>query len=275
VKSAVPSECESDELKSQAIHHHTGDPSFITALARGLSVLLALSDKRGHLSVAEVAHRTGIPRASVRRSLHTLAKLGFAASDESKSFYLRPRVLSFSHAYLSSSPLSTAAQPILDQLGETLHEACSLATLDGDDVVFLARSMSSRIMSPELNVGCRHPAYCSSIGHVMLAHVSAAELESYIARTLFVRYTAFTISTPESLRSALALAREQDYAYVGQQMDVRLHSFAVPVRDTAGNCVAGMNVILHGNRPRHDEMAARVLEPLRHAARELGSQLLP
>jgi IclR family pca regulon transcriptional regulator len=220
-------------------------------------------------------HRAGISRASVRGSLHTLSKLGFAASDESHRFHLRPRVLSFSHAYLSSSPLSTAAQPILDRLGETLHEACSLATLDGDEVVFLARSMSSRIMSPALNVGRRQPAYCSSTGHLMLAQIPQHEVEGYIARTRFVPFTTFTITSGSQLRGVLAFAREMDYAFAAQQTDVRLCSIAVRVRETAGNCVAGLNVILQGKPLRRDDMSARFLAPLQQAARELGSLLLP
>ncbi len=160
-----------DAVAADTIAQLRDDPDFVTALARGLAVLLALSDKRRRMSIAQVSHRTGIPRAAARRSLHTLAKLGFVAVDDARRFYLRPRVLSFSHAYLSASPIAVLAQPILDRLGESLREACSLATLDGDEIVYLARSTSSRIMSPSLNVGRRLPAYCTSIGHVMLAHL--------------------------------------------------------------------------------------------------------
>src|SRR4030095_14009653 len=164
---------------------------------------LALSDKRRRMSIAQVSHPTGIPRAAARRSLHTLVKLGFVAADEARRFYLRPRVLSFSHAYLSASPIAVLAQPILDRLGESLHEACSLAILDGDEIVYIARSASSRIMSPALNVGRRLPAYCTSIGQVMLGHLAAHELERYLARTRFHPYPAHTITSADKLRAAL------------------------------------------------------------------------
>ena len=118
-----------------------------------------------------------MPRAAARRSLHTLEKLGFVAADDARRFYLRPRVLSFSHGYLSASPIAVLAQPILDRLSESLREACSLAMLDGDEIVYIARSSSSRIMSPALNVGRRLPAYCTSIGHVMLAHLPQDPVE--------------------------------------------------------------------------------------------------
>src|SRR4029077_6119207 len=137
------------------------------------------------------------------RSLHTLSKLGFVAADDARRFYLRPRVLSFSHAYLSTSPLAVLAQPILDRLSERLHEACSLGILDGDEIVYLARSASSRIMSPALHVGRRLPAFCTSIGRAMAAPLPPEERDAYLARARFHPYTEHTLTSPEQLRAML------------------------------------------------------------------------
>src|SRR5512139_2889064 len=187
------------------------------------------------MSIAQISHLTGIPRAAARRSLHTLSKLGFVAADDARRFYLRPRVLSFSHGYLSSSPIVVLAQPILDRLGESLHEACSLAMLDGDEIVYLTRSASSRIMSPTLNVGRRLPAYCTSIGHVLLAHLPPHELAEYLARVRFHPYTEFTPNSPQKLLPLLETVRECGYAFASQMMEERLSTLAVPVRDAAGH----------------------------------------
>jgi IclR family transcriptional regulator, pca regulon regulatory protein len=184
-------------------------------------------------------------------------------------------VLSFSHAYLSASPIAVLAQPILDRLGESLSEACSLATLDGDEIVYLTRSASSRIMSPSLNVGRRLPAYCTSIGHVLLAHLPEDELNLYLSRAKFHPYTEYTITSPVKLRSALQQVREQGYAFASQQMEARLCTLAVPVRDTSGHFVAGINVILQGRLVSASAMAERFAQPLQHAAMELGALLLP
>ncbi len=270
-----PSFSAPDALAAEMIERFADDPDFVTALARGLAVLLALSDKRRRMSIAQVSHRTGIPRAAARRSLHTLVKMGFAAADEHRRFYLRPRVLSFSHAYLSASPLAVLAQPVLDRLGETLREACSLATLDGDEIVYLARSTSSRIMSPHLNVGRRLPAYCTSIGHVLLAHLPPDELNAYLARARFHPYTEYTPNSPEKLLALLKAVRESGYAFASQQMEPRLCTLAVPVRDTGGHYVAGINVILQGRLVSRADMAERYYQPLQEAAMELGSLLLP
>ncbi|CAG0954206.1 Pca regulon regulatory protein [Burkholderiales bacterium] len=262
-------------LSAETIDRMGEDRDFVTALARGLAVLLSLSDKRRRMSIAQVSHLTGIPRAAARRSLHTLEKLGFVAIDDARRFYLRPRVLSFSHAYLSSSTVAVLAQPILDRLGESLRESCSLAMLDGDQIVYLARSSTSRIMSPALNVGRRLPAYCTSIGHVLLAHLPPDEFQAYLARVRFHPYTEHTPVTPERLSAIVKAAREKGYAYASQLMETRLCTLAVPVRDAGGHYVAGINVIAQGRLMSDAEMAERFFLPMQDAAFELGALLLP
>jgi IclR family pca regulon transcriptional regulator len=242
-------------LPAEVIDRLGDDPDFVTALARGLAVLLSLSD--------------------TRRSLHTLAKLGFVAVDDARRFYLRPRVLSFSHAYLSSSPVAVLAQPILDRLGESLHEASSLAMLDGDEIVYLARSTTSRIMSPSLNVGRRLPAYCTSVGLVLLAHLPDEEFDAYLSRARFHPYTEHTPTTVERVRALVNGVHEKGYAYANQLMEPRICTMAVPVRDAGGHYVAGINVIVQGRLMSDAEMADRFLRPLQRAALELGSLLLP
>jgi len=251
------------------------DREFVTSLARGLAVILAFSQQKRRLSIAQVSHRTGIPRASVRRSLHTLARLGFVAADEGRNFYLRPKILSLGHTYLSATPLSLFGQPILDRLSELLNEACSLAILDGDDIVYLARSTSSRIMSPSLNVGSRLPAYCTSVGLVLLAHLPEDELEAYLARVKFQAFTEWTVTSPKKLAQILKTIRQSGYAIADQQIEIGLRTLAVPVRDTSGAVVAGINVIVQAGRVPNRDMPTQFLMALQRAARELGAMLAP
>jgi IclR family pca regulon transcriptional regulator len=248
---------------------------YVTSLARGLSVLLAFSDKRRHLSIAQVSHRTGVPRAAARRSLLTLARLGYVAADDARRFFLRPKVLAFGHAYLSGTPLAVFAQPVLDRLSEAVEQSCSLGILDGEEIVYVARSTSSRIMSVTLNVGGRLPAYCTSIGQVLLAHLPESELQAYMRRVKLYAYTERTVASPEKLQQVLKAARQNGYAIADQQMETRICSISVPVRDTSRSVVAGINVIVQGGRVPVREMATRFLLPLQNAAGELGMLLLP
>ena len=185
-------------------------------------------------------------------------------------------LLNLGHAYLSSTPLVIVAQPFLDRVSEAVgDESCSLAILEGDDILYLARSVTSRIISISLNVGSRLPAYATSIGLVLLASLAKPDLDSYLARVRIVRFTDRTPASPAALRRLLDDVREQGYAMADQLMEVGVVSIAVPVRDLSGRVVAGINVIAQTGRNPAGDLPARCLPPLRAAAEMLASQLLP
>jgi IclR family pca regulon transcriptional regulator len=262
-------------LPAGEIEALTGDPDFMTSLARGLAVIRAFSRQGQNLTIAQVSHRTGLPRAAVRRCLHTLARLGYVGSHE-RNFSLRPKILSLGYAYLSSTPLTVSAQPFLDRVSAAVHESCSLAILDEDEILYVVRSTSSkRIMSVDLSVGSRLPSYCTSMGRVLLAHLPAAELDQYFARIKLRAYTEKTITSREKLRQVLDNVRRSGFAMVDQELEIGLRSIAVPVKTTAGRVVAAMNVSAQAARITGREMESRFLPALRAAANDLGMVLMP
>ena len=252
---------------------HAGDPNFMTSLERGLQVIRAFSEHRHHLTISQVAQTTGLSRAAVRRCLYTLNQLGYVGEDD-KRFFLRPLVLTLGHSYLSSTPLATLAQPFLDQVSERLAESCSVAVLDGDDIVYVCRSAETRIISINLLVGTRLPAYCTSMGQVLLAELAPDAMEAYLDRVRLVARTDRTITTAPKLRKLLQGVREAGHALLDQELEVGLRSIAVPVRDARGTVVAAMNVSTHASRVSLDEMQDRFLPVLTQGARSLGTVLL-
>jgi len=272
---AASSLAEGSASAAAQIDRLSTEPDFVAALARGLAVLHAFSQKRRHLSIAQISHRTGVTRASVRRSLHTLMRLGYVGADDTNLFYLRPKVLEFGDAYLSATPIAVMAQPVLDRLSDLVRESCSLATRDGDEIVYLCRSVSSKIYSASLNVGRRLPAYCVSIGQVLLGELSPRELDAYLARVPRQAFTEHTVVEAQPLRKVLASVRKQGFAISDQQWERRICAIAVPIRDTGGAVVGGINILLPSGRMTYDAMIARFVPPLQDAAEELGSRLLP
>lgn len=249
----------------------TGDPNFMSSLARGLAVIRAFSQQRRELTIAQLSHRTDIPRAAVRRCLYTLGKLGYVGSEDGRTYALRPRILALGHAYLSSTPLATAVQPLLDQISDELHESSSMAVLEGDEILYIARSSTTtRLMSIDLGLGSRLPAYCTSMGRVLLAELPAGDLDQYLGRVKLTRLTNRTVSSVADLKRALAEVRRNGYAIVDQELELGLRSMAVPVRDASGRCVAAINVGTQSARVSVGEMQARFLAPLRAAADELA-----
>jgi IclR family transcriptional regulator, pca regulon regulatory protein len=253
------------------IRAFAGDPNFMTSLARGLAVIRAFTQQPRRLTIAQLSQRTAIPRAAVRRCLYTLAALGYVASDDRHSYALRPNILALGHAFLSSTPLVYAVQPLLDQISSAVHESSSLAVLEGDEILYLARSSTStRLLSIDLGIGSRLPAYCTSIGRVLLAGLPTAELQTYLARARLDKLTAKTVSTPDALKDILQSVRREGYCLVDQELEVGLRSIAVPVVDREGRSVAAINVGTQASRVPVAEMAARFLPPLRAAAHELA-----
>jgi IclR family pca regulon transcriptional regulator len=251
----------------------TGDPNFMTSLARGLAVIHAFQERKRHLTIAQISHRTEIPRAAVRRCLHTLIKLGYATTD-GRTYSLLPKVLTLGHAYLSSTPLAVTAQPILDRLSDELHEACSMATLEGDEVLYVARSATpQRLISVDLSVGSRLPAYCTSMGRILLAALDDAALTDYLDHANLQIKTSRTLHTPEAIRASVEEIRQKGWVIIDQELEVGLRSLAVPLKDSAGQVLAALNVGTHASRVSKQELETRFLPVLLEASKELSTRL--
>ncbi|MDG0024327.1 IclR family transcriptional regulator C-terminal domain-containing protein [Trinickia sp. Y13] len=248
----------------------TGDPNFMTSLERGLAVLQAFSQERRVLTTSQISQRTGIPRAAVRRCLYTLAKLGFVTEEDNRLFSLRPRVLKLGHAYLATTPLAHAAQPVLRHISGTLNESSSVAILDGDEILYIARASTSRIMSIDLHIGSRLPAYCTSMGRVLLAQLSPDALDAYLDRTKRIQYTPRTIVSLDGLLDTLESVRCNGYALVDQELEIGLRSIAVPVKGADGRATAALNVGVQAARISVAEMESRILPALLEGAQELA-----
>ncbi|MBB5316346.1 IclR family transcriptional regulator domain-containing protein [Tunturibacter empetritectus] len=251
----------------------TGDPNFMTSLARGLIVIQAFTQQSPQMTISQLSVKTGLSRAAVRRCLYTLTKLGFAGAEDGSRYSLRPRMLTLSHTYTTSNTLSTAAQPILERMSAALRESFSVATLDGEDIVYIARTQVNRVMAVDLHIGSRLPAYCTSMGRILLAYLPPEQLEQYLAKAVLTPHTTRTITSVEKLRLTLRNVRRNGYALVDQEYEVGLRSLAVPVFAASGRVVATLN--LSGNAPRLSvlEMQSRFLIHLRNAANELSAFL--
>jgi IclR family pca regulon transcriptional regulator len=183
-------------------------------------------------------------------------------------------VLTLGHAYVSSTPLAVSAQPYLDRMSEQLHEACNMATLEGDDILYIARSATTqRLISVDLSVGGRLPAYCTSMGRILLAALDDSSLHEYLDHAELQAKTSRTLHTPEALLECLQQVRQQGWCIVDQELEQGLRSIAVPVYDASGQVVAALNVSTHAGRVSRNELEQRFLPGLLSASRDLSAQL--
>lgn len=245
------------------------DPNFMQSLARGLEVIGAFQHARPSLTVSEVASLSNMSRAAARRCLHTLSVLGFARGIDG-SYRLTPKALSLGYAYLNASPVARVAQPLLEEVSTRLHESCSMTVLDGDEIVYVARAATQRIISVGLSVGSRLPAYCTSMGRVLLAFSNETDLEAYLERVPLARQTPHTITEVAILRRELQRIRTNGYAIVDQELELGLRSIAVPVRHPDGPAVAAINVGAQAARVELETMTRSYLPILRTAADQIA-----
>lgn len=245
--------------------------TFVESFEKGLRVITAFDAQHASMTLSEVAERTELTRAAARRLLLTLVELGYARNEGGR-FRLTARVLLLGAAYLRSSSLPELAHPILERVSSELGESSSLAVLDGTDIVYVARNQTKRIMTADLAVGSRLPAFHTSMGRVLLAHET--RLAELIETAVFEKRTAHTIVNRKELLRHITTVRTTGFALVDQELEEGLRSIAVPVKNRHGAVVAAMNVSSQANRVSVEEMERTFLPVLQRGAAEL-EELLP
>jgi IclR family transcriptional regulator, pca regulon regulatory protein len=247
-------------------------PDFSEALARGLKIIQAFDAETRAMTLSDIARRVDLPRATARRALVTLAALEFVETD-GRLFRLTPRILTLAGAYLNSNPITTILQPACERLARTLQESCSAAVLDGADIVMIAHAAPQRLMASGAGVGFRLPAFCTSLGRVLLSALPDERLEAFLKALRPTALTPQTDTDKAALRRAIAAARAQDHALVDQEAELGFRSIAVPVRRFDGAVVVAINVGVHIQRASLERMRGEFLPVLLAEAEELRTQL--
>ncbi len=246
---------------------------YVTALARGLAVIRAFAYQRDQLTLTEISRLVELPRATVRRCLLTLHVLGYIELN-GRYFKLSPKVLTLSQAYFSSNQMPHIARPYIEQVSNAVGESCSLSVLAGDEVIYIARSSRKRAASIERGVGFNMPAYCTSMGRVLLANLTPGQLDDYFARVQLRRFNEKTVTSEAELRRILAEVRESDYATIDGEMEPTLRAIAVPVRNMSGMVVAAAHVSTDAARVSIEKMETVFLPALRGAVSKIRNALL-
>ncbi|WP_217991537.1 IclR family transcriptional regulator domain-containing protein [Blastococcus aggregatus] len=243
------------------------------AFERGLAVIRTFGKETPELTLTEVARATNLTRAAARRFLLTLVELGYVQTD-GRVFSLRPRVLELGYAYLSALSLPEVAQGHMERLVHQVRETCSLAVLDEDEVVYVARVHTRRIVTLSINVGTRFPAYATSMGRVLLAYQDREWLERYLSTVAMAPSTSRSVTDPRQLASVLATVRAQGYCVTEQELEEGLRSVAVPIRGGSGSVIAAMNVSAHTSGRDADSFRSEVLPVLLEVAAAVHEDLV-
>ena len=245
---------------------------FVQSFARGLSVIRAFGPQSRDMTLSEVAERTGLTRAGARRILLTLQHLGYVGVNE-RRFYLTPRILDLGYSYLSSMKLWDFAEPIMEELVEMVHESCSVSVLDGTDIVYVLRVPTRKIMAINLSIGSRLPAYCTSMGRVLLGAMNDQELSSTLDNSSIQDLTKYTVTDVIRIKKIIADDRGKGWSLVNQELEEGLISLAVPLVDFSGRIMAAMNISGSVTRTSEPDLIKKVLPQLQATANKINAAL--
>jgi IclR family pca regulon transcriptional regulator len=245
-------------------------PDFIEALARGLEVISAFRAGHGALSLTDVATAAGLARPTARRILLTLQELGYVRVEDG-GYALTPRVLDLGVAYVRSQGLWDVARPHMQALVARTHESCSVAQLDGSDIVYVARVAVPKIVGLSVQIGTRFPALATSLGKVLLAALPAAELEAVLAQPTRSGLVPRWQPDRDERDAALREVRARGWALTDEQLTLGIRSVAAPLRDGAGRVVASLNVNVHAAETPVERLVEEHLPLLLAAAGEISA----
>jgi len=247
-------------------------PEGMGGLAKGLAIIEAFSAQRTRLTVSEAAEASATSRASARRCLLTLTELGYLEFD-GKYFRPQPRLLALSAAYSGTRSLPQVAQPFLKAARDELHESISLAVLDRDAALFVARAEAERLVTTGISIGTRIDLYCSATGRVLLSGWSDERLSAYLDRVRIEARTKHSLVKKTALRDAVRNDRIHGYAFTDQELEIGLRSIAIPVVDSRGAVVAAMSASASTARVSIQQMVKSFVPVLRTNADALGRAL--
>jgi len=248
------------------------EAEYVMVLEKGLAIIEAVGLLRGPATLTQLAELTGHTKASVRRCLLTLCKLGYASQD-GRQFRLAPRSLRLGHAYVASDALTKIAQPILDVISERTHESASIAVLDSQDAVFVARSTHRRSLANGLGVGARLPAYCSATGRVLLSDMPKDEVKFLLNRMTRPPVTPRTLTGLKEIMREIDLVRTRGYALNDQELEIGLRSIAVPLRTGRGELIAALSLSVSTSRMSRADVVDKLLPDLEAARRNFAELL--
>ncbi|MDM1764503.1 IclR family transcriptional regulator PcaU [Acinetobacter sichuanensis] len=245
---------------------------FVAGISKGMAILECFGSERHRLNISIAAEKTGLTRAAARRHLLTLEYLGYLEFD-GHYYYLAPKVLKFSGAYLSGSQLPKICQPLLNLLTTQTSLIFSVMVLDGFEAITIARSaahqQTDRVNPYGLHLGNRLPAHATSAGKILLAHLSLEQQQEWLEKYPLKRLTKYSCMDNQQFLHILDEIKEQDWCYSSEEHELGVHALAVPIYGPKGNVVAALNIVSPTMRTTKEYLIQQILPLLQETARDL------
>jgi DNA-binding IclR family transcriptional regulator len=223
-----------------AVKSMSGEP-FMKSTIKVFQVLETLCEGKA-AGVSELSKQLDIKPSSMHRFLSMLTKLDYVEKNTSTGKYFATlKIFQLGLSVRNKQSLISIARPYMEELGEMLNEAVNVAVFAQNNVVVIDRVQSSVTLPTNIIVGQHLPAYCTAFGKVLLAAMSAKELDRYLKAVALKPLTAQTITQPQALREELEKIAKNGYAIDNRELDDNIRCLSGPIRDESGKVVAALS----------------------------------
>lgn len=253
------------------------EPRYSQSLERGLAILGCFTPDKPVLGIADIADELGMSRSTTHRYVITLVALGYLEQGASRKYRLGLRVTDLGMSALNSTGLREHSRPYLEELRQRTSYTVNLAVLDGPEILYVDRARSFRRGQSKidlgLSLGSRLPAYCTSMGKLLLAYLPEHEQRNLLADMKLAKRAPNTITSKKGLRSELEHVREESFAVNDEELVSGLHSISAPVRSESREVVAAVNMAAHSSMISLDEMVEHLGPHLVSTADRISARL--
>ncbi len=234
------------------------EPRFSQSLERGLAILACFTPERPVLGIADIADELGMSRSTTHRYVITLVALGYLEQGASRKYRLGLRVTDLGMSALNSTGLREHAHPYLEELRQRTSYTASLAVLDGAEILYVDRAPSYRRgqskIDLNLHTGSRVPAYCTSMGKLLLANLPESEQRDLLASVKLTKRGPNTITSKKALREELDEVLDAGFAVNDEELAAELYAIAASVRNESREVVAAVSLSAHSSMISLEEL---------------------
>jgi IclR family transcriptional regulator, pca regulon regulatory protein len=254
------------------------DPGFSQSIERGLAILSSFRPNRPLMGVSELSREVGLGRSTTHRYVATLSALGYLEQDPpSRKYRLGPKVIDLGFSAINSMELRAISQPYLQRLSDETGYTANMAILDDTDIIYIERCRSAKKglsdVELDLHVGSRLPAYCTSMGKVLLAHLADEDRDDRLDRSPLKRHGPNTVTDRTLLIEELERVRATGIAINNEEIAFGIRAIAVPVRGRSGNVVASVGFGVHNSWIRTEDLVREMTPVLHNTAAEISARV--
>jgi IclR family pca regulon transcriptional regulator len=253
------------------------EPRYSQSLERGLAILSCFTPKRPVLGIADIADELGMSRSTTHRYVITLLALGYLEQGASRKYRLGLRVTDLGMSALNSTGLREHSYPYLQELRERTSYTVALGVLDGPEILLIDRVRSFRRVpngsNLELQAGSRLPAYCTSIGKLLLANLPETCQREVFTSMKLTKRGPNTITSKKALRDQLERVRSAGLAVDDEELAPGIYAISTPVRNDDRDVVAAVSIAAPSSMISLEEMVDALSPHLVSTADHISARL--